>query len=293
MLCTTCNRSSCRCGIEVAFRNRKGTNWTCFLFCMCCGGATLLSQVIAQGLKSGSASLDNPNVRTLLEACASAGIGTTGLNTKIPKKASGDGCRKSPGSGGKKSTSPSGAKKPPAAKTAATAPTAATVEKNGDRNGDASSKKKPPPTAPPAAAAATANGDAGAERKPKGGGKTNAAKSEAGKTGSKNPPKSPVAEKSSVTRRRTPTKCVGKPGLALPQTLFPELARSIESGGKSVHMGTACAFCCLGVMFVMRGICLCLRGCFRSSILVVAKGTIAWGSVVTVIGNRRCIPHAV
>ena len=198
---------------------------------------TITPQVIAEGLKSDSVSLENPNVRTLLEACAAAGIGTTGLNTKsLIKKSSGEGGRKSPSMGGKKSTSPNGAKKAPAAKgpsetsttTTAVAPAPVGASGGGGSSSSSSSKKKTPPTATP-----TANGVAGGEKKAKGNGNSNGTKPAASKV-LPTSPKSPAAGEGANSRgKRTPTKSVGKPGLAVPTTLFPELVRMIEQGGES------------------------------------------------------------
>lgn len=188
-----------------------------------------MPQVIAEGLKSGSVSLDNPHVRTLLESCAAAGIGTTGLNTKnLIKKSSGDGGRKSPSfAGGKKSPSPSGPKKAPLAQGGAGAGAAAVVVV--DEDADGGGKKKAPNAGNP-----TANGDAGSERK--GEGKASAAKAEAVKVGHRSPKASAVVKSPDSRAKRTPTKCVGKPGLKVPTTLYPELARVIDKGGGSWHI---------------------------------------------------------
>lgn len=194
---------------------------------------TITPQVIAEGLKSGAVSLKTPNVRALLEACAAAGIGTTGLNTKsLIKKSSGDGGRKSPSAGGKKSTSPSGPKKAAAGKgssgTSATTTAAPTPSGASGGGGSGSSKKKTPPAVTP-----TANGVAGGEKKAKGNGSSNGTKPETSKVLPKSP-KSPAAGEGTNSKgKRTPTKTVGKPGLAVPTTLFPELVRMIDQGGES------------------------------------------------------------
>lgn len=172
-------------------------------------------------------SLENPNVRSLLEVCAAAGMGTTGLNTKSLKKAAAEASRKPPNvsAPAKKSTSPAGAKKVVAE--------AVVGEGGGSNNG----KKK----TPAAAATPVANGDAGSKQKAKIEAKPSTAKPESSKGGSKSP-KSPPPTKSpppppkspaDIIRKRTPTKSVGKPGLALPVALLPELARMIEKGGES------------------------------------------------------------
>lgn len=203
-------------------------------------------QVIAEGLKSGAVSLENPHVRTLLEACAAAGIGTTGLNTKsLIKKSSGDGGRKSPSAGGKKSTSPSGPKKAPAAKGSSGTSSTTAVPASGGANGGggSSSKKKTPPTV-----TLTSNGVAGGEKKAKGNGNSNGTKPESSKVSPKSP-KSPAAGEGANSRgKRTPTKTVGKPGLAVPTTLFPELVRMIDQGGECLlapgkQLGS-CSFGC-------------------------------------------------
>lgn len=199
------------------------TNDTYRLTVSCPSPITITPQVIAEGLKTGSVSLQNPSVRTLLEACAAAGIGTTGLNTKsLIKKSSGEGGRKSPGAGGKKSSSPSSGKKAPTGKgPSAAAAAAAPASAPGD-----SSKKKTPSTP-------TANGVGGG--KAKGDGHSNGTKPETSKTSPKSP-KSPGGGEGGGSRgKRTPTKTVGKPGLALPTTLFPELVQMIDKGGESCY----------------------------------------------------------
>lgn len=182
-------------------------------------------------------SLDNPNIATLLGACAAAGIGTAGLPKpkipKAPKKSVGEGGRKSPGAETKKAGATGGANAAPGMpKGAASGPTAraavpapAVAAAGGDKK-------------TPAAGGASANGDAGSKRPVKAEEKPIAPKSEAGKGTPKSPKtsggagtaKSPGGTPSGGTTR-TPTKCLGKPGLALPPTLFPELARSIDDGG--------------------------------------------------------------
>lgn len=177
-------------------------------------------QVISEGLKSGLVSLDTPSIAALLRACAAAGIGTAGLPKakipKAPKKSVGDGGRKSPAAEGKKSSAASGANAAPGAAAGATS-----------AGGD---KKKAPATS-----GASANGDAGSkgavkvEEKPH-----NATKSEA----AKGAPKTPAGAKSSSrSATRSPSKTVGKPGLAVPSTLFPELARMIDDGGEPLLWG--------------------------------------------------------
>lgn len=186
------------------------------------------SQVIAEGLKSGSVNLDNPNVRTLLEACAAAGIGTTGLNTKsLIKKSSGEGGRKSPSVGGKKSTSPSGPKKAPPAK--GTSTTTTTAPASGDASGGGGSGKKKTPSAE----TPTANGVGGGEKKAKGDGNANGTKPDASKVLPKSPKSPSGGDAANSKGKRTPSKTVGKPGLALPTTLFPELVQMIDQGGES------------------------------------------------------------
>lgn len=199
-----------------------------------------------EGIKSGTVSLSNPNVRSLLESCAAVGIGTAGLNTNHVVKSGGEGGgggsggRKSSSVGGKKSISPggsgSGSRKKQAKVSAAG---------TGDRNGSGSKKQ--------AARSATANGNMkknGKTEVKSAGGKNGNAKGGATKAGLKSPkspkpPKSPKSPKSPVINvmdsspptsgnkaRRTPTKSVGKPGLAVPSTLYPELVRLIERGGE-------------------------------------------------------------
>ncbi|CAM9364785.1 unnamed protein product [Ectocarpus fasciculatus] len=216
-------------------------------------------EMIAEAIKSGTVSLDNPNVRSLLESCATNGIGTTGLNTKNPVKKSasapasasaegvagagaGAGGRKSPGVGGKKSTSPggSGQKKAVASKT---------VVSGNTGNGSGGGKKTT--AASSGTPAAAANGDAKKSGGGGGKGKANAVagkkgdtnssggKGDAGKGGVKSPKASAAtsnavdrspANSSGTKAKRAPTKSVGKPGLDVPETLFPELVRMIEKG---------------------------------------------------------------
>lgn len=220
----------------------------------------LWHQMIAEAIKSGTVSLDNPNVRSLLESCAANGIGTTGLNTKNPVKKSasaegvagagaGAGGRKSPEVGGKKSSSSSsspggsGQKKAVASKTVVSGNT-------GNGSGGGGGKKKT--AASSGTPAAAANGDAKKSGGGGGKGKANAVagkkadttssggKGDAGKGGVKSPKASAAtsnavdrspANSSGTKAKRAPTKSVGKPGLDVPETLFPELVRMIEKGG--------------------------------------------------------------
>ncbi|CAM9998597.1 unnamed protein product, partial [Ectocarpus sp. 8 AP-2014] len=206
-------------------------------------------EMIAEAIKSGTVSLDNPNVRSLLESCASNGIGTTGLNTKNAVKKSAEGVagagaggRKSPGVGGKKSASPGGGGQKKAVASKAAVP--GNTGNGGGKKTSAASSGTP---------AAAANGDAKKSGGGGGKGKGNAVagkkadttssdgkgKVDAGKGGVKSPKaasstsnavdKSP-ANSSGTKAKRTPTKSVGKPGLEVPKTLFPELVRLLEKG---------------------------------------------------------------
>eukprot|EP00752_Nemacystus_decipiens_P001789 g1728.t2 len=237
-------------------------------------------EVIVEGIRTGTVSLDNPSVRALLETCASNGIGTAGLDTNTnysynpnaiphanhfvnhpaPEMAGfgtgggAGGGRKSPSVGGKKSPSPAssvgvgGKKKTSVARVPASGNT-------GNSNGSA---KGPAAAGSSAGAfgAPTANGEA----KKSGGGTKGAAKAEAASKAEGKSPKSPkinVVDRSSPKSSSTTPKSSsstpksssssstpksgdkagrasggskGKVGLAVPKTLFPELARVIEKG---------------------------------------------------------------
>lgn len=219
-------------------------------------------------------SVDNPNVRALLEACAAAGIGTTGLNTKSLMRFAGDGGRKSPALGGRKSTSPGGAKRPLPGKDQIgddemlVDPSTDGVDVGGDDSEGGGKRRMPHGSA--------ANGDAARDRSAKGDRKMSSSSTHGntddnrsgrgGKSGGRSGTVEAVATKKSDARdksemadgelaegkaaaaaaeaarrkssgdgvskaKRTPTKSVGKPGLALPTTLYPELARLIHEGG--------------------------------------------------------------
>lgn len=207
--------------------------------------------MILEGMTSGTVSLDHPNVRILLEACASSGLGTTGLNTKnctnSVKKTIGEGGpaggRKSPAPGGNKKTVSPGGNGGGGTKKG-TVTKVAVVSGGGVGNGVTSGSKKSTAAAP-----ATANGEA---KKSGGGGGSSggkgkggaaakgdaksAAAGEASKGGGPKSPKSPMVHASPPTSgskaKRTVSKPLGKPGLAVPTTLYPELVRLIEKGGE-------------------------------------------------------------
>lgn len=218
------------------FRNTARTHpCLCVFVCL----SVYLSQVIVEGIRTGTVSLDNPSVRTLLETCASNGIGTTGLNTNSNSNSNAHanvnvnhfarhpaaemagvgavggagGGRKSPGAGGKKSPSPS--------------PSPSSGAGAGAGGGAGTGGKKAPvtrvpivgnagngngsPKAPTAATSSTvAASGAGAEapianedaKKSGGGGGKSAAKAEVASKGDVKSPKSPaisVVDKPSST----------------------------------------------------------------------------------------------
>ena len=257
-----------------------------------------MTQVIVDGIRTGTVSLDNPSVRTLLETCASNGIGTAGLNTHPNSAANSHinhffkhpvaemagvgglgGGRKSPGAGGKKSPLPSpssvggggagsaGGSGGSGGKKKAAVEKTPVVVNAGNGNGNA---KAPINTAAGSSAGAsgapTANGDAKKSGSGGGGGGKGAAKAEAASKGEVKSPKSPTinvvdkaspkaspAPKSSSSTPKSSSSTPksssstpksadkagratggskGKVGLAVPKTLFPELARLIHSGGE-------------------------------------------------------------
>ena len=172
--------------------------------------------MIAEGVKSGSVSFDDPHVRTLLELCASNGIGTSGLYTRGKAPATAEADRGSPGpvsgsgsgsgsiSPRSRSTSPAGTKnpQPPVGKDSAVSTSKEKVTSSATR---AETKEESSSTnsVPPSKAA-----------------------------------KSATSLSPDPSRARTLTRPVGKPGLELPKALFPELARMIESaGGKNTTWG--------------------------------------------------------
>lgn len=185
-------------------------------------------------------SLEDPHVRTLLELCASNGIGTTGLNTKGKVPVAAESNRRHSGSSGNRSVLPPVAKnhQPAAVREVAVSGS------GGNGNGSSSSSKKrshAQVTEVPAAAANGDNNDRTVARD-KAEGTSSLTKTESVKTDHTSSTtksktvKSPAAAGSSsdLNRSRTFSRPVGKPGLELPEVLFPELARVIEDGGEQV-----------------------------------------------------------
>lgn len=221
-------------------------------------------QVITAGLESGLVTFENPKLATLFEACAAAGIGTSGLATKVHKKAGsaapfssaaasppavaepkastgGVVAKKQGGAGSvaKKTqakTGSSGSGSTAAGNSGGSGSAGASGGGGGGAGSGAGAAKKKQG----ASGNATANGSAGA-----GGGEQNArggakgVEGAGGKPGGKLSPK-PAAkavgggggEDSKSPRSKTPVKVMGKPGLAVPTALFPELARIVQGGGE-------------------------------------------------------------
>lgn len=182
--------------------------------------------MIADGVKSGSVSLEDPHVRTLLELCASNGIGTTGLNTRAKVPIATESNRRHSGSSSNRTALPTVTKnaQPAAVKEVA-------ISASGGGGNGSSSKKR----SHAQVTAAVTNGN------------NNNRTSSLSKTESVKPDHLPSTSKSKISkcpaavgsssdlnRSRTFSRPVGKPGLELPEVLFPELARVIEDGGEQV-----------------------------------------------------------
>lgn len=183
-------------------------------------------KVIADGVKSGSVSLEDPHVRTLLELCASNGIGTTGLNTRGKVPVATESNRRHTGSSSNRSALPTVTKN---AQPAAVREVAISAN-GGNGNGFSSSSKKRSHAHVTAAATNGNNNDRASSLT-----KTESVKMDHTPSTSKSKTaKSPAAAGSSsdLNRSRTFSRSVGKPGLELPEVLFPELARVIEDGGE-------------------------------------------------------------